>query len=123
MLVNGSVTTPKIADGAVTGPKIPADTITGAHIQAGTITDVDVSDVSWTKITGRPTSLPPSGAAGGDLTGSSYPAPIIAAGVVTRAKHAADCWLSPIPTGGDVGKFLTVGAGPALAWGTLPAQP
>lgn len=38
---------------------------------------------AWTAL---PTALPPSGAAGGDLAGSTYPNPVIAAGAVTDAK-------------------------------------
>src|SRR5205807_45637 len=43
-------------------------------IANGAITDAKVSDVAYSKITGAPTSLPPSGSAGGDLSGS-YPNP------------------------------------------------
>ena len=38
-------------------------------------------------------------------------------GAVDRAKLAANVWPNPIPTAGDVGKVLTVAAGPTLVWG------
>lgn len=42
--------------------------------------------LDYSQLTGTPAALPPSGAAGGDLAGSTYPNPVIAANVVAVAK-------------------------------------
>ncbi len=77
-LADGSVTTSKLADGAVTSLKIQDGAITQQKLVAGTI----------------PTSLPPSGAAGGDLTGL-YPTPLIAPNAVTSGKLADNAVTTP----------------------------
>lgn len=52
------------------------------------VTDAKITSLSWGKIVGAPTTYPPSGTAGGDLAGSSYPNPIIAPGAVNDSKIA-----------------------------------
>jgi Chaperone of endosialidase/Repeat of unknown function (DUF5907) len=104
-LTPGQVTTPYLGD-APNGA-------TTAKINDGAVTNAKITDVAWAKITGTPTSLPPSGAAGGDLAGSTYPNPVIAPLAVTDAKIAGVAYskVTGAPTslppsgvaGGDLG--------------------
>lgn len=56
------------------------------------LTDANITSLSYSKLIGAPTSLPPNGPAGGDLVGSFYPDPIVAPLKITNAKINDVAW-------------------------------
>ncbi len=86
--LSGSYPAPTVATSAITTAKIADANVTTVKLADASVTDIKVANgISYSKLSGAPTSLPPSGAASGDLSGS-YPAPTVATSAITTAKIA-----------------------------------
>lgn len=114
ILADKSVTTAKLADGAVTNQQLALNSVSSGNISDGTIQAADISDRTITEQQMAANSIGTN-----ELISAAVTTAKIANGNVTRALCAPDCWLSPIPTTGNIGQALVVQAGPSIAWKTI----
>lgn len=74
---------------SVTVASLPDGVVTNSKIAPGAVTDDKIASVSISKVSGYVAGGPPTGAAGGDLTGN-YPNPNVLANAISASKLSSD---------------------------------